>query len=249
MKDLSFIENKFQLIGKFKKTVYYKTKTLPFGGESINLFEVTTKTRPNKYYIAKQYTFGLSRECLNIYKKLKKSQFTENFIDYSIVNAIEDTYHFGIFNKIEYTYEYIPFFFDIDQTFLRLDDALKFIHSKNIIHFDIKPNNIMCSRKNIKLIDFEFSIDLESKKNRNGNSLIQFTHPKRLFNKFFLDYTIDNWAAIFSIYEIFYGEDLFTIDENSLKYICEPDELIKKIKQESVVLRKKNFIEKLLLNY
>lgn len=45
--------------------------------------------------------------------------------------------------------------------------AVEFIHSKNIIHLDLKPENVLCLTKNgdqIKIIDFGFARRLEPHK-------------------------------------------------------------------------------------
>ena len=247
---MSFLEDDFQLVGKFNPIIYFKTKFLPIGGESVNIFELTSRLKPNDYYIAKQYTFGLSQQCLDIYQKLQKNMYTEHLVDYSIVKADCDIYYFGIFDKINYGHEYIRLFFNEDESVNLIKDALEYIHSKDIIHLDIKPNNIMCSRENIKLIDFEFSTNLKAKINPIGYSLIEYTHIRRLFDKTFLNFSVDYWAALCSIYEIFYGEILLDFNENDFNIIFKSiDDVIDKMKKDTYLCKQKKHFINLLFMY
>ena len=64
---------------------------------------------------------------------------------------------------------------------LQMINRLEYIHSKNIIHWDIKPDNFVTGRKNpqiIYLIDFGFAIKYKS--SRTGKH-IQFWYLKKYF--------------------------------------------------------------------
>jgi serine/threonine protein kinase len=216
-----YLQCEFTLNGKFTGLKFIKKNKLDSMGEGANIFEVykiqhdEKCNSDNNIFIAKHYNFGLSKYSIENYKKLGNNDFTECLYDYSVVKLSRNfCIYFGIFNKIQFNYEYIPGFFNIDTCHLHLKKALEYVHSCNIMHGDIKPNNIMCSRENVKLIDFEFSCTLDSIKPR-GKSCLAYRHPKSIENKNLVSKNIDNWAMIVSLYEIYFQEDFFVVTGDS----------------------------------
>lgn len=73
---------------------------------------------------------------------------------------------------------------ELDRIFFQLCDALKYLHSHNIVHYDLKPDNILITRNghNVKLIDLGFSYsdcyEALSCGSKSFSSPEQFDNPK-----------------------------------------------------------------------
>jgi len=96
--------------------------------------------------------------------------------------------------------------------------ALYAIHEHGFLHLDIKPDNILISDQDVRLIDFGISQYV-------GN----ITHPQKwmevvtlwyrapeLINRNFFNYKVDIWSLGCVLGELIYGAPLFTGDENSI---------------------------------
>lgn len=96
------------------------------------------------------------------------------------------------------------------QIMLQLCDAMIEIHSKNIIHRDIKPQNIYYgSDGTIKLSDFGISVLLNSPLNVNENKkvmgTVQYLAPELVYGKK-CSFQSDIYAAGITFYELLTGQ-------------------------------------------
>jgi serine/threonine protein kinase len=93
-------------------------------------------------------------------------------------------------------------------------DGLKYMHIENIIHRDIKPDNVfiheviiyLC-KDYIKLGDFGCSVFSDSKRNTMVGSLAYFS-PEQLNNESY-DEKIDIWSVGILCYELLTGRSPF----------------------------------------
>lgn len=82
--------------------------------------------------------------------------------------------------------------------------TIEYLHSKNIIHRDIKLNNIMIdSEGNIKLIDFGIAKFLLSTKTYSLIGTPHYMAPEMINGKGY-DYSVDIWGIGICIYELFF---------------------------------------------
>lgn len=106
-------------------------------------------------------------------------------------------------------------------------NALSYAHSKNIIHMDIKPSNIMLSSSNvIKLIDFGISQTRERVNDGIKMGTPYYMSPEQIDGKN-IDERTDIYSLGITIYELITGRLPFRANNNS-------QELMETIKKESI---------------
>lgn len=89
---------------------------------------------------------------------------------------------------------------------LQISYGLQYLHHKNIIHFDLKSDNIMVTNNICKIIDFGSSEYLFGNKFFTNQIKCTATHrpPEAFIGKIFVfDYTFDIWSLGIIIYETF----------------------------------------------
>ena len=96
-------------------------------------------------------------------------------------------------------------------------DAISYLHSKNIVHRDLKLENIMINEKGfIKIIDFGISKELDPELYTNTVcGTAEYMAPELLeglsYNK-----SVDLWAIGIIIYELMFGGHPFNEDDEEM---------------------------------
>lgn len=107
--------------------------------------------------------------------------------------------------------------FDIRMNFIRqLVNSVYVLNSYNLVHGDIKPNNILVFDENIKLNDFGLSRDCKFSKSKRKLYTINYRPPECNSNNYHLK--SDIWALGCTIYEIYYGKKYFLLDNRGNQY-------------------------------
>jgi len=156
---------------------------------------------------------------INILSKLKSKEKN------NIIKLLETFYY----DNTEYTIlkmydislkEYIKnYTSSVDETTniaRKINNGMIYLKKNNIIHCDIKPDNILfkdSKLKDIVIIDFGISLSKNKKYNHNVIQTIYYRAPEILLGTKF-DCKIDMWSLGCVIYEIFYRTPLFPYKKN-----------------------------------
>ena len=168
----------------------------------------------NKKNIIKEAEICLKLNHKNIIK------YYEIYEDIKFINIVMEQGQIDLFEfLIRSPIGYIPELISID-FLIQIFESIDYLHSINIVHCDIKPENFVLKftkdKVILKLIDFGNA----RKKPRNNEKLYNFSGtkeymaPEILENKGF-DEKIDEWAAGVIMYNLLTGADPFSTDNNS----------------------------------
>lgn len=188
----------------------FKIKAILHLGNNSKVFESEYKQNKvviKKYFKVKTEEFIREKNTLksidhcNIIQPCfigKRTTFGFNFIsknlDFAIIQNLIDPHQYKVI-------------------FLEIISALTYLHSKSIIHFDLKPSNILYKDGHIKLIDFG-SIKY------NGEEIKTFDHTSAYCSlEYLLGYNIadpakDIWSFGCIIYEVLSGKQLLPGDSS-----------------------------------
>ena len=131
-------------------------------------------------------------------------EFKEDNIQYIVFEYLEiDLYKYYLDNDLSFE--------DICKIGFQIINGIEFFHNLNIIHADLKPENIMISKKtkDIKIIDFGSAIeDTYPKKSEFYIQSRYYRAPEVLYG---VNYgkEIDIWSFACIIYELFFKDPLF----------------------------------------
>jgi len=96
---------------------------------------------------------------------------------------------------------------DAKKIFKQMIEGLSYLHQKNIVHRDVKLENILLDSKlNLKIIDFGFSIEIPREKTLNvfcGTP--SYMAPELAMKKDYHGHLIDIWAAGILLYVLLVG--------------------------------------------
>jgi len=119
--------------------------------------------------------------------------------------------------------------------------AIAYLHKNNIVHHDLSLENLMISKKNIKLIDFGFCVELNSKEEyiSQCSGSEPYVAPEVLNDESYLGPPVDVWSFGVILFVLicnrfpFNAEDLEeqykqSMDSNYILKLLEDNILIKK---------------------
>ena len=157
---------------------------------------------------------------VNIVKLLKIKKINKNKILY-----LKDEHLLPIKN-------YQPNIYDINNEkkvkyiALQILNALQHIHSKNIIHNDIHPNNILFDPKSKKIVVIDFNVSLigeqiiQNKRKTDLNShIFYYTAPEKMNldkDKRIITNKVDIYSAGAIIYVLLTGSTLYSLERPSI---------------------------------
>lgn len=176
----------------FKRTVAIKIIKYEFANKIENLIRFQNEARFSAAFnhpnIVKIYDYGEHNNLPYIVNEYMKSQTLRDTLDYKKSLSLKETC----------------------QIMLQLCDAVSEVHSKNIIHRDIKPQNIYYSNDGtIKLSDFGISVLLNSPLNVNENKkvmgTVQYLAPELVYGKK-CSFQSDIYAMGITFFELLTGE-------------------------------------------
>jgi serine/threonine protein kinase/signal transduction histidine kinase/tetratricopeptide (TPR) repeat protein len=228
---------------------------------SYDLLNPIAKSRESDVFLVRQKDtsnlFLLKTSKQINHKDAEISNSKRNFREIEIVSSLDHPniakpYEAFIRNdtfSILYPYEKgdtLSRLFEIEQKFdeheallitKQLLEALSYIHSRNIIHCDINPQNIFITEaKGVKLLDFGLSLTEEDARNMPEGRItgtFPYLSPEQMgFTKFKIDNRTDLYCTMMLLYRMLAGTHPFAMKENKLK-----DLLDAAIKRELVAIK------------
>ncbi len=196
----------------FKRTVAIKIIKFEYSNKIENLIRFQNEARFSAAFnhpnIVKIYDYGEYNNLPYIVNEFMKSQTLRDVLDYKKNLGVNETC----------------------QIMLQLCDAVSEVHSKNIIHRDIKPQNIYyLSDGTVKLSDFGISVLLNSPLNVNENKkvmgTVQYLAPELVYGKK-CSFQSDIYAMGITMFELLTGQVPFDASKVSdIAYMQVNDEM------------------------
>ncbi len=196
----------------FKRTVAIKIIKFEFANKIENLIRFQNEARFSAAFshpnIVKIYDYGEYNNLPYIVNEYMKCQTLRDTLNYKKSLSLNETC----------------------QIMLQLCDAVIEVHSKNIIHRDIKPQNIYYgSDGTIKLSDFGISVLLNSPLNVNENKkvmgTVQYLAPELVYGKK-CSFQSDIYAMGITFYELLTGQVPFDgTNVNEVAYMQVNDDM------------------------
>ena len=174
----------------------------------------------NKKYILKSFScldktsVNMLRNEINILYKLRNIDICPKIISYKL----DDKRNYILIEYIEgRTINKLKFKNTKEKIILMLKiiDAVKLIHSYNIIHCDLKPDNILFDNNgNIKIIDFGISVNDQKNYFKKYGSVKYCSRNQLVGIK--IDLTTDIYSLGIIFYELLFGKIPFVGDKKTI---------------------------------
>lgn len=138
--------------------------------------------------------------------------------------------------------------FDYIDIFRQIADGLEYIHSNQIIHRDIKPQNILVNNQGrVVIADFGLSRSIEIEMPSYSTDVVSLWYraPEILMGSSKYIYNIDIWSLGCVFYETITGEVLFSSDseesqlilmKNEKEYLYHIEKKLKKMKTKENII-------------
>lgn len=97
---------------------------------------------------------------------------------------------------------------------IQIGEALNYAHQNNIMHKDIKPENIMLSNGKITILDFGLATFLEEKNAERNHGTVMYMAPEQMNQDWVMDQRVDIFSLGVLLYELItekYPYDIPTI--------------------------------------
>ena len=164
------------------------------------------------------------------YTKDLNERYTQNFLMEYVPNSLENLIQNFRNKKI-----YIPFE-KIKKIIFQLLEGIKFAHSKNICHRDLKPDNILLDENgNVKICDFGSAKIISNKINVPHIVSRYYRPPELIFCLQEYDTSVDIWTIGCIFCEMFTKEPLFQGNSEGSQFLeiasilGYPDENVRKV--------------------
>lgn len=138
------------------------------------------------------------------------NSFEDNFYVYILLELAEDDL-FNIFLKNDY----ILSLNDVLKIAYQIIEGLIYLNSKNIVHGDIKMENILLVNNQYKICDFGLASSGFYHYNFVGTP--EFMAPEIIKHHIY-DTKVDIWSLGIIMYDLLYGHSPFTVYVNNIKY-------------------------------
>lgn len=104
----------------------------------------------------------------------------------------------------------------------QLCSAVSYLHKNQILHCDIKPDNMIVSNGNLILIDFDISKSQSTCDNLGPRATLSYRPPETFIHGIY-NYESEVWSVGCVIYEIYRDEKLFPFGIESIRKISKLD--------------------------
>jgi len=196
--------------GKFSNVIYAKHKSSSVEVAIKTIDQFTLRRIPDMAHMIwteQAILRRLESPCVvNLLAFFSDSDFVYMVQDLACGGDITMLMRFGLSSsKRTKWHESIPYYCR------QIVDAICYVHSQNIIHGDIKPQNILHDgRGKLKLADFGSSFECNSKmETRIAIGTTEYSSPEVLMSDCKLSVSIDFWSLGCVIFAMFIGESPF----------------------------------------
>jgi len=203
--------------GKFSNVIYAKHKRSSVEVAIKTIDQFTLKRSPDMVqmiWTEQAILRRLESPCVvNLLAFFSDSDFVYMVQDLAFGGDLSMLLRFGLLSSNrEKWHQSTPFYCR------QIVDAIFYIHSENIIHGDIKPQNILHDgRGKLKLADFGSSFEYNSKmETRTAIGTTEYSSPEVLTSNCKLSVAIDFWSLGCVIFAMFLGKSPFHAPSESL---------------------------------